>query len=101
MIPGTSRSKATILGGMLSGRLTTSRERIHALSGLPSLPSMLGAIVYDVTWHYHLLTMDDLGVIAAGFVAAFIAVQFVVNAMIRFVAQHSLRAMASYALVTT
>ena len=89
MIPGTSRSGATIIGGMLSG---VSRQAATEFSFFLAMPTMLGAAVYDASRHYHLLTMDDIGAIAAGS----IAVLFVVNAMIRFVARHSLRVFAWY-----
>jgi undecaprenyl-diphosphatase len=93
MIPGTSRSGATIVGGMLSG---VSRQAATEFSFFLAMPTMLGAAVYDASRHYHLLNMDDIGAIAAGFVAAFISALFVVNAMIRFVARHSLRVFAWY-----
>ncbi|TJZ68376.1 undecaprenyl-diphosphate phosphatase [Chitiniphilus eburneus] len=93
MIPGTSRSGATIVGGMLSG---VSRQAATEFSFFLAIPTMLGAAVYDASRHYHLLDLDDLGAIAAGFVAAFIAALFVVNAMVRFVARHSLRVFAWY-----
>lgn len=93
MIPGTSRSGATIVGGMLSG---VSRQAATEFSFFLAIPTMLGAAVYDASRNYHLLNTDDLGAIAAGFVAAFISALFVVNAMIRFVARHSLRVFAWY-----
>lgn len=93
MIPGTSRSGATIVGGMLSG---ISRQAATEFSFFLAIPTMLGAAVYDASRNYHLLNTDDIGAIAAGFVAAFISALFVVNAMIRFVARHSLRVFAWY-----
>ncbi|MGH8783847.1 MAG: undecaprenyl-diphosphate phosphatase [Cupriavidus necator] len=93
MIPGTSRSGATIVGGMLSG---VSRQAATEFSFFLAMPTMLGAAVYDAWRHHHLLGMDDLGAIAAGFIAAFISALFVVSAMIRFVARHSLRVFAWY-----
>jgi undecaprenyl-diphosphatase len=93
MIPGTSRSGATIVGGMLSG---VSRQAATEFSFFLAIPTMLGAAVYDMTRHYHVLNMEDIGAIAGGFIAAFISALFVVNAMIRFVAKHSLRVFAWY-----
>jgi undecaprenyl-diphosphatase len=93
MIPGTSRSGATIIGGMLSG---VSRQAATEFSFFLAIPTMLGATVYDATRHYHLLNDDDMVAIAAGFIAAFIAALFVVKALVRFVARHSLRVFAWY-----
>jgi undecaprenyl-diphosphatase len=93
MIPGTSRSGATIVGGMLSG---VSRQAATEFSFFLAMPTMLGAAVYDAWKHHHLLSADDIGAIAVGFTAAFIAALLVVNAMIRFVARHSLRVFAWY-----
>ncbi|TDF55135.1 undecaprenyl-diphosphate phosphatase [Cupriavidus sp. L7L] len=93
MIPGTSRSGATIIGGMLSG---VSRQAATEFSFFLAIPTMLGAASYDAMRHYHLLSMADLWAIAAGFTAAFISALFVVNAMIRLVARHSLQAFAWY-----
>ncbi len=93
MIPGTSRSGATIISGMLSG---VSRQAATEFSFFLAIPTMLGATVYDAWRHYHLLNMTDFGAIAAGFIAAFISALLVVNALIRFVAQHSLRIFAWY-----
>jgi undecaprenyl-diphosphatase len=96
MIPGTSRSGATIVGGMLSG---VSRQAATEFSFFLAIPTMLGAAVYDASRHYHLLSADDIGAIAAGFIAAFISALFVVNAMVYFVAKHSLRIFAWYRIV--
>ncbi|QBY53063.1 undecaprenyl-diphosphate phosphatase [Cupriavidus oxalaticus] len=93
MIPGTSRSGATIIGGMLSG---VSRQAATEFSFFLAIPTMLGAASYDAMRHYHLLSMADLWAIAAGFTAAFISALFVVNAMIRLVARHSLQVFAWY-----
>ncbi|GLC93582.1 undecaprenyl-diphosphatase 2 [Cupriavidus sp. TA19] len=93
MIPGTSRSGATIVGGMLSG---VSRQAATEFSFFLAIPTMLGAATYDAMRHYHLLRTEDLWAIAAGSIAAFISALFVVNAMIRLVARHSLRVFAWY-----
>jgi undecaprenyl-diphosphatase len=93
MIPGTSRSGATIVGAMLCG---VSRQAATEFSFFLAIPTMLGAASYDAIRHFHVLTAADLGSIAAGFTAAFLSALLVVNAMIRFVANHSLRVFAWY-----
>ncbi|AXK38418.1 undecaprenyl-diphosphate phosphatase [Crenobacter cavernae] len=93
MIPGTSRSGATIVGGMLSG---LSRQTATEFSFFLAMPTMLGAASYDLYRHHHLLNANDVGAIAVGFVAAFISALLVVKAMVRFVARHSLRVFAWY-----
>ncbi|MRR54463.1 MAG: undecaprenyl-diphosphate phosphatase [Deltaproteobacteria bacterium] len=95
MIPGVSRSGATIIGGMLSG---LSRQSATEFSFFLAIPTMLGAAVYDAWRHHHLLSFEDLGAIIAGFTAAFLAALLVVSALVRFVARHSLRVFAWYRL---
>lgn len=95
MIPGVSRSGATIIGGMLSG---LSRQSATEFSFFLAIPTMLGAAVYDTWRSHHLLDFQDLGAIIAGFTAAFLAALLVVSALVRFVARHSLRVFAWYRL---
>lgn len=96
LIPGVSRSGATIIGGMLSG---LSRQSATEFSFFLAIPTMLGAAVYDAWRHHHLLSSQDLGAIIVGFTAAFLAALLVVSALVRFVARHSLRVFAWYRLV--
>lgn len=93
MIPGTSRSGATIVGGMLSG---VSRKAATEYSFFLAIPTMLGAAIYDASKNYHLLNTEDILAILIGFTAAFISALIVVNALIRFVAKHSLSVFAWY-----
>lgn len=93
MIPGTSRSGATIVGGMLSG---LSRKTATEFSFFLAMPTMIGAASYDLFKHHHLLTRDDIGAIVVGFIAAFVSALWVVSALVRFIANHSLRVFAWY-----
>lgn len=93
MIPGTSRSGATIIGGMLSG---LSRQTATEFSFFLAIPTMLGAATYDMARNYHLLSQDDLGAIAVGFTGAFISALLVVKALVQFVARYTLRLFAWY-----
>lgn len=93
MIPGTSRSGATIIGGMLAG---LSRQTATEFSFFLAMPTMLGAATYDAWKHQHLLGANDLIAISVGFVAAFLSALLVVKALIRFVANHTLSIFAWY-----
>ena len=96
MIPGTSRSGATIIGGMLSG---LSRKAATEFSFFLAMPTMLGAATYDLFRNADVLTADNLLNISVGFVAAFIAAFFVVKALVKFVEKHTLRVFAWYRIV--
>lgn len=93
MIPGTSRSGATIVGGMLSG---LSRQTATEFSFFLAIPTMLGAATYDMFRHYDLLTQNDLTAIMVGFAGAFVSALLVVSTLVRFVARYSLRIFAWY-----
>lgn len=93
MIPGTSRSGATIIGGMLSG---LSRQAATEFSFFLAIPTMLGAATYDLFRHYDLLSQNDISAIIVGFVGAFVSALLVVSTLVRFVARYSLRIFAWY-----
>lgn len=93
MIPGTSRSGATIIGGMLSG---LSRKAATEFSFFLAMPTMLGAATYDLFRNANVLTSDNLVNISVGFIAAFIAALLVVKALVKFVEKHTLRVFAWY-----
>jgi len=93
MIPGTSRSGATIVGGLLAG---LSRPVAAEFSFFLAMPTMLGAAVYDGWRHHHLLTGSDAVAIAAGFFAAFVSALLVVRALVQFIATHTFRVFAWY-----
>lgn len=96
MIPGTSRSGATIIGGMLAG---LSRKAATEFSFFLAMPTMLGAATYDLIRNADVLTSDNLVNISVGFVAAFIAALLVVKALVKFVERHTLRVFAWYRVV--
>lgn len=96
MIPGTSRSGATIIGGMLSG---LSRKAATEFSFFLAMPTMLGAASYDLIRNASVLTSDNMMNIIVGFVAAFIAALLVVKALVKFVEKHTLRLFAWYRVI--
>jgi undecaprenyl-diphosphatase len=76
MIPGTSRSGATIVGGLLLG---LERRTAAEFSFFLSIPTMAAAFAYDAFKNRAQLSFDDAGLIAVGFVAAFLAALLVVK----------------------
>ncbi|MBU1192428.1 MAG: undecaprenyl-diphosphate phosphatase [Gammaproteobacteria bacterium] len=86
MIPGVSRSGATIIGGMLLGM---SREAIVEFSFLLAIPTMLGATAYDLFKTYDQLSWDNTGLLVSGFASAFVAAYITAPALLRFIKRHS------------
>ena len=93
LIPGTSRSGATIMGGMLFG---LSRQVATEFSFFLAVPIMFAATGYQLLKYRHLLTADDIGPFAVGFVVSFVAALAAVKGLIRYVAHHDFRAFAWY-----
>jgi len=85
MIPGVSRSGATIGGAMLLG---VEKRAAAEFSFFLAMPTMAGAFAYDGWKNRDLLSADDAALIAVGFVCAFIAGVFVVRGLLNFVARH-------------
>ncbi|HVL55282.1 MAG TPA: undecaprenyl-diphosphate phosphatase [Burkholderiaceae bacterium] len=93
LIPGTSRSGATIIGGMLFGM---SRKAATEFSFFLAIPTLIGAGVYD-TWKYRaLLSASDLPLFAVGLVVSFFAALACVHWLIRYVATHTFVPFAWY-----
>lgn len=93
LIPGTSRSGATIIGGMLFG---LDRRAATEFSFFLAVPTMFAATLYDVYKNYALFTRSDLPVFVVGFIAAFISALLAVRGLIRYVSGHSFNAFAWY-----
>lgn len=85
MVPGTSRSGATIAGALLMG---TDKRSAAEFSFFLAMPTMTGAFAYDLYKNIDILTMDDVAIIGAGFVTAFIAAVFVVRYLLDYVSRH-------------
>lgn len=96
MIPGTSRSGATIMGGVLLG---LDRKTAAEFSFFLAVPTLLGATVLDLIKSSHALTVDNELIIGIGFVTAFITALFVVKALIWYVSNHSFTVFAYYRIV--
>lgn len=85
MIPGVSRSGATIAGALLMG---TDKRSAAEFSFFLAMPTMAGAFVYDLFKNRDNLSSDDLGLIVIGFVVAFVAALLVVRKLLDFVSRH-------------
>jgi len=93
LIPGTSRSGATIMGGMLIG---LSRQAATEFSFFLAIPTLFAATGYEFVRNRHLLAGGDLSMVAVGFVSAFVSAFFVVRALLRYVAHHDFVPFAWY-----
>lgn len=96
LIPGTSRSGSTIMGGMLWG---LERKVATEFSFFLAVPMMVAATGYDILKHYQLFTWQDVGLIAVGFIAAFFAGLVAVKALLKFVASKNYVPFAYYRIV--
>lgn len=93
MIPGTSRSGATIMGALL---LRVDRKAATEFSFFLAIPTMLGATVYDLYKNWSLLNGDAVELIAIGFIAAFLSALLVVRTVIAFISRHGFTPFAYY-----
>lgn len=96
MIPGVSRSGATIMGAMTIG---VGRKAATEFSFFLAIPTMLGATVYDLYKNWALLELDSFIIIAIGFVTAFLAALLVVSWVIDFVTKNGFKPFAYYRIV--
>ncbi len=93
LIPGVSRSGATILGGMSFG---LSRQVATEFSFFLAIPVMFAATGYDLLKSRDLLTLDDAGLFLVGFTAAFLSGLVAIKSLIRYVAGHDFKLFAWY-----
>ncbi|MBR9972154.1 undecaprenyl-diphosphate phosphatase [Magnetospirillum sp. J10] len=93
MVPGVSRSGATIMGALLVG---VDRKAAAEFSFFLAIPTMLGATVYSLYKNWADLSFDNAGLIAIGFVAAFIAALLVVRTAIGLIIRHGFAPFAWY-----
>lgn len=93
LVPGVSRSGATIIGGLLLG---LERRAAAEFSFFLSIPTMSGAFVYDLYKNRAEMSFDDAGLIATGFIAAFIAALLVVKPFLAIVSKVGFVPFAAY-----
>jgi undecaprenyl-diphosphatase len=85
MIPGVSRSGATIVSAMLLG---ADKRSAAEFSFFLAIPTMAGAFAYDLYKNYKLMTFDNTLIVAAGFVTSFVCAFFVVKTLLDYVTRH-------------
>jgi undecaprenyl-diphosphatase len=93
LIPGTSRSGATIIGGLLFG---LSRRAATEFSFFLAIPTLTLATLYQLYKERELLSFNDWGMWAAGFAAAFVSAFLCVRWLLRYIASHDFTVFAWY-----
>lgn len=96
LIPGVSRSGATILGGMVFG---LSRQASTEFSFFLAIPIMFAATGFDLLKNWQLLSTSDLAMFIVGFITAFVSALLVIKMLLRFVATHDFKVFAWYRIV--
>jgi undecaprenyl-diphosphatase len=96
LIPGTSRSGATIIGGMLFG---LSRKAATEFSFFLAVPTLVAAGMYDLWKNRALLSASDVPVFCVGSVVSFVSAFVVIRWLIRYVATHDFRWFAWYRIL--
>lgn len=96
MVPGTSRSGATIIGGMLLG---LSRKAATDFSFYLAIPTLIGAGAYSLYKERALLSLADLPMFMVGLVFSFLSAWLCVRWLLRFISTHSFVGFAWYRIV--
>jgi undecaprenyl-diphosphatase len=96
MVPGVSRSGATIVGAMLMG---ASKRAAAEFSFFLAMPTMAGAFTYDLLKNYKILSANDAAIIVAGFITAFIAALVVVKTLLDYVSRHGFTPFAWWRII--
>jgi len=96
MVPGTSRSGATIIGGMLLG---LSRKAATDFSFYLAIPTLIGAGAYSLYKERALLSMADLPLFGVGLLFSFISAWLCVRWLLRFISTHNFNGFAWYRIV--
>ena len=96
MVPGTSRSGATIIGGMLLG---LSRKAATDFSFYLAIPTLIGAGAYSLYKERALLSMADVPMFGVGLAVSFVSAWLCIRWLLRFIATHSFNGFAYYRIV--
>jgi undecaprenyl-diphosphatase len=96
MVPGTSRSGATMIGGLFAG---LSRKSAAEFSFLLAIPTMFVATFYDLYKNRSEMIIDDYSLLAIGFVTAFAVAFVTVKAMMKFLTTHTFVAFGIYRII--
>jgi len=96
MIPGVSRSGATIVGALLMG---ADKRSAAEFSFFLAMPTMAAAFSYDLFKNYHNLSFDDGLTILIGFIVAFFAGVIVVRSLLDYISRHGFALFAWWRLI--
>lgn len=96
IIPGVSRSAATIIGGELLG---LKRKIIVEYSFLLAIPVMFSAAALDIFKYQDIFTKDNIQVLFVGFVTAFIVAYVAIKSFLSYIQRHSFRVFGVYRIV--
>ncbi|WP_200762863.1 undecaprenyl-diphosphate phosphatase [Nitrosophilus alvini] len=96
MVPGTSRSGATIIGGLLIG---LKRKAAAEFSFLLAVPTMFAATFYDIYKHHSEFDFSNATALTAGFVTSFIVALFVIKWFLDFIKKHTFIPFGIYRIV--
>lgn len=96
MIPGVSRSAATIVGGQLLG---LSRRQIVEFSFILAIPTMAAATLLDLYKNYQLFTSADFSQLALGFTASFIVALLAIKTFLKYIQKNNLTAFGWYRII--
>lgn len=96
LIPGTSRSGATIIGGMLFG---LSRKAATEFSFFLAIPTLIAAGGYDLLKNRALFSFDDVPMMSVGLIASFVSAFVCVRWLLRYIATHDFTIFAWYRIV--
>ena len=93
LIPGTSRSGATIIGGLFFG---LSRKAAMEFSFFLAIPTLFAATVYEVVKYRDQFHAEDIGIFLVGSVASFISAFLCVRWLLRYISHHDFTVFAWY-----
>lgn len=96
LVPGTSRSGATIVGGLLFG---FSRKAAAEFSFFLAIPTLFAATAYDLYLHWQLLSPTDVEVFLAGLLAAFVSAILAIRGLLLYIQRHDFTVFAWYRIV--
>ena len=96
IIPGISRSAATIIGGLSLG---IDRQLIVKFSFLLAVPTMIVASGYDILKNASAFSLDQFGTLTLGFVVSFVVAIFAIKFLLKFISKHSFIGFGVYRIV--
>lgn len=96
LIPGMSRSGATIIGGLFFG---LSRQAATEFSFFLAIPTLFAATAYEVMKYHGLFHAKDLGMFAVGGITSFVSAFFCVRWLLRYISRHDFTVFAWYRIV--